>query len=117
MNLLVPRGIVLKPASHDGRQDATSIEERAFNAQPRKCRETSSGEIDYRIQEFTPFHRSTRRSHAQRSSQNVDSLIRNASASRGVESRPEAKFRVEPFSEKSQDMIRSVGKRGVLRDV
>ena len=40
------------------------------------------------------FHNSTRRSHTQGSSQKVDLSIRNASTSRGVESRPEAKLRV-----------------------
>ena len=45
-----PRRIVLKPALHDGRQDTASIEERASDAHSSKCRETCSGEIDYRIQ-------------------------------------------------------------------
>ena len=87
-----PRRIVLKPALHDGRQDTASIEARASNTHSSKCRETCSGEI--------PFYSSTRRSHTQGSSQQVDSSIRNASKSRGVESRLEAKLRVQPIQRK-----------------
>ena len=57
----------------------------------------------------TSFHSGTRRSHPQGSSQKVDSSIRNASKSRGVESRLEAKYTYNPVSAKSQDMIRSMG--------
>ena len=115
MDLLVHRKELYwnRPCTMDAR--ILHALKRASNAHSGECRETSSGEIDYRINSrATIFCSSTRKWHTQGSSQKVDSSIRNASKSRGVESRPEAKLRVQPIQRKVAGRDPQHGKRGVL---
>ena len=65
----------------------------------------------------TTFHRCTRRRYTQRSSQQVDASIWNASRSRSVENRSEAKTSVQPSQRKIEEYDPQHGERGVLRNV
>ena len=89
-----PRKVVLKHSWNDGRQDTTSIEERASTAHSGQCRETCSGEIDYWIQGL-PHSTVEQEDHRRKVVNKVDSSIQTAPKSRSVESRLEAKTRVQ----------------------
>ena len=64
--------------------------------------------------EDAPFNSPTARSHPQGSSPKIDSSVRDASKSRGVESRPEAKSRVQPIQRAFEGNYLQHGKHGVL---
>ena len=84
------RELVLPPALHEGRQDTTSIEERASKQSAGRSAAVKStiGFKGYSIL------------HTQGSSQKVDSSIRNGSKSRGVETRPEENSSVQSIQRK-----------------
>ena len=106
-----PGKVLLISAWHEGRTDTASIEEsiqRPFQ-QVRRDLSRWNRPPDSRT---TVLYSWTRRPYTQSSSQKVDSSIRNAPKSRRVESRPEAKSRVQPFQRKVEH-----GERGVLRNV
>ena len=64
--------------------------------------------------EDAPFNGPTARSHPQGSSPKVDSSVRDASKSRGVESRPEAKSRVQPIQRAVEGNDLQHGQHGAL---
>ena len=67
--------------------------------------------------EDAPFNSPTARSHPQGSSPKVDSSVRDASKSRGVESRPEAKSRSQPIQRAVEGNDLQHGEHGVRRDL
>ena len=97
--------------------DYTHERERASNAHSSKYRGDLS--LCHRLSDSrtTTLYSWTRRPYTQRSSQKVDSSIRNAPKSRSVESRPEAKSRVQPIQRKVEGHDPQHGERGVLRNV
>ena len=104
-----PQRIVLEPALHDGRQDTASIEERASNAHSRQCRETCSGEIDYRIQGL-PYHTVQQEDHTRKEA--VKKLIHQQETHpnrEALNADMRQNYAYNPFSENSHDMIRSMG--------
>ena len=102
------RRIVLKPALHDGCQETSSIEERASNAHSGKCRETCSGEVDCLIQ-GQPNSTVQQEDHTRKEA--VKKLIHQFETHPNREAL-EADLRqhhaYNPFSEKWQNMIRSM---------
>ena len=104
--LLYRKRIVLKWNLHYARQDTTSCDARTSLDHSSKHRETCA-----------PFDRPRPRWHQQGSGPKFDSSVRDASKSRSVASRPEAKSRVQPIQRAVEGNDLQHGKHGVLRDL
>ena len=104
-----PQRIVLKPALHDGRQHTASFEERASTAHFQQCSETCCGEIDYRIQ---GLHHHTVKQEDHTRKEAVKKLLHQFETHpnrEALKAKLRQNYPYNPFSEKSQDMIRSMG--------
>ena len=108
---LVPQRIVLEPNLHYGRQDTTG------NFWRWKVQGNLSWCIRLQDSRIAPFSCPAAGSHPQGSSPKVDLSIRDASKSRSVESRPEAKSRVQPIPRAVEGHDLQHGKHGVLRNL
>ena len=122
----VPKRIVLKPNLHYERQDTTSFDARTsfdhsfkhnkkchFGAYNKSCR----GEIIFWIQGLlrsaVQEHDHIRREAVQK----IDSPVRDTPEWRSVESRPEAKSRVQSVQRAVEGYDQQHGKHGVLQDL
>ena len=104
--------VVLQPAWHEGRKDTSKTDERRSGVKPVAVRMRAICFLKL-ITEFKYYHRWTRRPYTQRSSQQDDSSIRNASRSR---SGSEAKSSVQPIQRKIEESDPQHGELGVLRN-
>ena len=93
------------------------MEERASNAHSKKCRETCSVEIDYRIPGLL-HHKVQQEDHTRKEA--INKLIHQFETHpnrEALKSRPEAKLHLQPIQRKVAGHDPQHGKRGVLRDV